>query len=186
MDPLAALIPRPKRAVPRHGVVSGTPRARPGAGCQLAAEVLGECVEDLFGAHAKGAAPFDVRLELTGLVSSDPIGDEGYALTVADGGALVQARSHRGLLYGIHTLLYLARVEPTAGIRVPTCEVEDWPDYRMRGLQDDPARGQVSTTASYERLIRELSRLKYNVLTFHTEDMFAFEKHRQSGASMAR
>jgi hypothetical protein len=97
-------------------------------------------------------------------------GDEGWgdnSLFPLYGAITITAASHRRLVYGIHTLLYLARLDADA-VQVPACTIEDWPDFRMRGLQDDPARGQVSTLEGFERIIRELSRLKFNVLTFQT------------------
>ena len=101
-------------------------------------------------------------------------------------GVRIEAISLRGLIYGIHTLIAITKITSEREFEIPYCYIEDWPDFTMRGMQDDLARGQVGTISSYKRLIRELSRLKYNVLTFHTDDMFRFERYpdigKQSGA----
>ena len=184
------LIPPPKSVRRLPGTARGILELKAGPECAEAAAVYAECAAELLGAGqsgsgeagsgeaGSGAVRIPVHLSLRR--PPPPAGDHGpeaYRLGVAgEGGIEVRAASHAGLVYGLHTLLSLAR--PCGGqVELPCCVIEDWPDFRLRGLQDDPARGQVSTIAGYERLIRELSRLKYNVLTFHTEDLFAFERY---------
>lgn len=176
-------IPRPKEARRLPGAARGSLHLRAGPDCMEAAAVYAECAAELGldGAGAEGAGTEGRRIPVSLVLGTPPPpaggrGAEAYRLQVADDGIEVRAASHAGLVYGIHTLLQLARRQGEE-VEVPACVIDDWPDFRMRGLQDDPARGQVATVAGYERLIRELSRLKYNVLTFHTEDLFAFERY---------
>ena len=174
------LIPRPKSVRRLPGTARGVLELQAGPECAEAASVYAECAAELLRAGHSGSGEVRIPVYLSLRRPPPPAGDHGpeaYRLGVAgDGGVEVRAASHAGLVYGIHTLLHLAR--PRGGtVELPACVIEDWPDFRLRGLQDDPARGQVSTVAGYHRLIRELSRLKYNVLTFHTEDLFAFARY---------
>ncbi len=177
------LIPRPKAVRRLPGAARGALDLLAGPECAAAAAVYAECAAEL-GVDGAGSGGRRIPVSLSLRTPPPPAGDRGaeaYRLQVAgDGGIEVRAASHAGLVYGIHTLLHLALPRGGEGggeVEVPACVIDDWPDFRLRGLQDDPARGQVSTVAGYERLIRELSRLKYNVLTFHTEDLFAFERY---------
>ena len=188
-DDVSQLIPRPKEFRRLPGAVRGAFDLRAGPECAEAAAVFAECAAELFGAGAGadgGPEGRRIPVVLTLRPPPAPAGDHGpeaYRLQVtAGGGVEVRAATHAGLVHGIHTLLHLARpqgadAEGGAEAAAPACVIDDWPDFRLRGLQDDPARGQVATAAGYRRLIRELSRLKYNVLTFHTEDLFAFERY---------
>lgn len=181
-------IPRPKEVRRLPGAARGSLHLQAGPDCMEAAAVYAECAAELGldgagagVAGAEGAGAEGRRIPVSLVLGAPPPpaggrGAEAYRLQVADDGIEVRAASHAGLVYGIHTLLQLARRQGEE-VEVPACVIDDWPDFRMRGLQDDPARGQVATVAGYERLIRELSRLKYNVLTFHTEDLFAFERY---------
>lgn len=179
-----SLIPRPKSVRRLPGTARGVLELKAGPECAEAASVYAECAAELLGADSSGSGGVPIPVHLSLLARPLPDGDHGpeaYRLGVSgEEGVEVSSASHAGLVYGIHTLLYLARPRG-AEVEVPACVIEDWPDFRTRGLQDDPARGQVSTVAGYERLIRELSRLKYNVLTFHTEDLFAFERYPKFG-----
>lgn len=194
-------IPRPKEVRRLPGAARGTLHLRAGPDCMEAAAVYAECAAELCldgdgvagdGAADAGASGRRIPVSLSLRTPPPPAGGRGaeaYRLQVTGDGIEVRAASHAGLVYGIHTLLQLAR-RRGGEVEVPACVIDDWPDFRLRGLQDDPARGQVATVAGYERLIRELSRLKYNVLTFHTEDLFAFERYpalgRAHGAMDAR
>lgn len=111
-----------------------------------------------------------------------PKSDEGYVLTVEKSGVNAYSRSERGLIYAIHTLFQL--VENEQGRRfLPSLRIDDWPDFAMRGLMDDISRLQVSRLDNFKRIIRELSRLKYNYYCLYMEDMFRFEKHPSIGAA---
>ena len=109
------------------------------------ASVYAECAAELLRAGHSGSGEVRIPVYLSLRRPPPPAGDHGpeaYRLGVAgDGGVEVRAASHAGLVYGIHTLLHLAR--PRGGtVELPACVIEDWPDFRLRGLQDDPARGQ--------------------------------------------
>lgn len=151
--------------------------------------VFQECVEEIIGSEKISSlkdSSVCVRFFKLALEQKFNESPESYRIYVDSLGVRIEAISLRGLIYGIHTLIAITKITSEREFEIPYCYIEDWPDFTMRGMQDDPARGQVSTISNYKRLIRELSRLKYNVLTFHTDDMFRFERYpdigKQSGA----
>ena len=70
------------------------------------------------------------RLELAG--NGVPRSDEGYTLSIDDGGIVIRSRDVRGLYYGVRTLGNLLRnaVKP----ELPKCRIVDWPKLKIRGL----------------------------------------------------
>ena len=148
------------------------------------AAVFLECCEEMLEIptrERRAGQALEVELQLVSQ-TGDPSGQrsvESYALSV-EAGIVITSRSRRGLIYGLHALFAIMRFEGN-DIVVPRCRIEDWPDFDMRGLQDDPARGQTSTVDNYKRMVRELSRLRFNLFTFHTEDMMRFDRYPSIG-----
>ena len=182
------IIPRPKEIREQSGTLSGTDMVlvdtkRFGD----VAKVFAECGSELLGwtpgTRTGAGAPVRIHLSRSATGKAAEVlkrSDEAYVLCVTGRGVQIASRSNRGLVYGVHTLLYLVKVRGRR-VTLPYCHIHDWPDYRMRGLQDDLARSQVSTIDNFKRIIRELSRLKYNVMTFHMEDMVRFDRHPDIG-----
>ncbi|HKT02393.1 MAG TPA: family 20 glycosylhydrolase, partial [Rugosimonospora sp.] len=99
--------------------------------------------------------PHDIVLRLDPTVTPAA---EGY--TIAAGGSLVvSAATDAGAFWGTRTVLQLLHQHPT----VPAGTAHDWPDYPYRGVA-------LCNCVKYfsvpwlERLIRDMSYLKYNVL----------------------
>jgi hypothetical protein len=66
--------------------------------------------------------------------------------------------------------------------RIPACEIDDAPDFRLRGLMLDLSRGKVPTPECLKQLIDLCVRLKLNVLMLYTEHTFRFRRHPEIGA----
>lgn len=157
---------------------------------QNVARILSECGEEILGFEpgTRKASAATIQLQIVCGSTNIPAevatvlkrSNEAYSLYVTKNGVEIFANTERVCVYAIHTVLAIAKVIE-GEIELPVCEIHDWPDFRMRGLQDDPARGQVSTMDNFKRVIRELSRLKYNVMTFHMEDMIRFSRHPEIG-----
>jgi hexosaminidase len=121
-------------------------------------------------AKAGGSGNIELRLEGT---NSEP-GGEGYMLTVAPKGVVIQAGASAGLFYGAQSLLQLLPVPDKAASRptswsIPSVHVEDQPRFRWRGLMLDVSR-HFFTKEEVERLLDEMAWHKLNVFHWHLVD----------------
>ncbi|HEX3721084.1 MAG TPA: beta-N-acetylhexosaminidase [Verrucomicrobiae bacterium] len=174
-DPQApAIIPLPETMDARPGTFAfGTETkivANGGAeetGRYLAAELrrrnAGEFQLDT-GTSAAG--PGSVQLAL----DDAALGKEGYVLTVAPTGVLVEAHNDAGLFYGVQSLLQLL---PTGAARtncaVPCVYIKDEPRFQWRGLMLDVSR-HFFTKSEVEQLLDEMAWHKLNVFHWHLVD----------------
>ncbi|WP_163506348.1 glycoside hydrolase family 20 zincin-like fold domain-containing protein [Fodinicola acaciae] len=93
-----------------------------------------------------------------GLGSTDQLGSEGYALTVAPVLQL-SARAAAGVFWGTRTVRQLLRQSRT----LPAGAARDWPRYRIRAALVD---GQPFPMGWWFNEVRELSYLKINEMRF--------------------
>jgi len=108
--------------------------------------------------------------------------EDAYILMVSPSGIKAFSSSRRGLIYAAQTLFQVIQREE-GGFRLPSVRIDDYPDFVMRGVTDDISRRQVSTLENFKRIIRELSRYKYNYYFPYMEDMFRISKHPKIGAT---
>jgi Glycosyl hydrolase family 20, domain 2/Glycosyl hydrolase family 20, catalytic domain len=101
-------------------------------------------------------------------------GDEAYRLTIRAGGIELVAPTAAGAYYGLQTVRQLVR---QFGKRVPGLSIEDWPDFKMRGVYHDISRGRVPTVATLKQLIERLAHLKVNTLSLYIKYPFRYERH---------
>jgi hexosaminidase len=98
---------------------------------------------------------------------------EGYRLTVAPDGVLIEARELAGFLHGGQTLLQLVPETPDAAgpaWSIPGARVADWPRFRWRGLMLDACR-HFMPVASVLKFLDAMALHKLNVFHWHlTED----------------
>ncbi len=99
-------------------------------------------------------------------------GAEGYALSVAQTGIAIQAKTAAGIYYGLQTLLQLID-ENNA---VPCCTIEDWPDLAVRGVHLD-LKGCFPTYEYLETFVRRLGAYKINTILIEYEDKFPYRRH---------
>lgn len=97
------------------------------------------------------------------------LGDEGYRLTVAEGGIEILAHKTAGLFYGIQTLRQLAAGAETEKGAIPRVTIEDAPLYPWRGLLLDSARHFLEKDF-IERYIDLMAYHKLNRLHLHLTD----------------
>ncbi len=106
----------------------------PGGTCRPAGEftVAGVSPEDAARLRKAAARLFPdgcpAQLDVSG--QADLPDDDGYTLSIADGGAAVSARTARGAYYALHTLRALRR--PNG--EYPVATIRDWPAMRLRGI----------------------------------------------------
>jgi hypothetical protein len=113
-----------------------------------------------------------VRIEF----ADDLDGDDAYRLRVSLQGVVIGARARAGVRYGLATLVQLARV--CAGM-VPELEIEDAPDFAIRGVMLDISRDRVPTMEHFKQIVDQLAELKYNHLQLYTEHTFAYAGHEE-------
>jgi hexosaminidase len=110
-------------------------------------------------------------------VAIEPQGQpaQGYRLAAAADGWKLTAADEAGAFYGLQTLHQLLRL---CGNSPPELEVEDWPDFPVRGVMLDISRCKVPTMATLRTLIDRFAELKFNQVQLYTEHTFAFAAHR--------
>jgi len=133
----------------------------------------------------------DVALSIEGHAEADDLGprielrrrtgaglpEQGYRLSISPVRVEVVAGGAPGLRYAVETLRQLL---PENG-RIPTCEIEDAPDFRYRGVMLDVSRGKVPTIEAVRDVIDLCARMKLNVLMLYTEHTFRFRRHPEIG-----
>ena len=101
---------------------------------------------------------------------------QGYRIRIGADGVHLTGADPAGLFYAEATLGQLLRQCPGA---LPAGEIEDWPDYPVRGVMLDISRDKVPTMQTLESLVDLLSGMKVNHLQLYTEHTFAYSAHRE-------
>lgn len=101
---------------------------------------------------------------------------EGYRLTVSADGIVIAGHDLAGVFYGVQTLRQLLQ---TQGSTLPQMVIDDWPDFRARGVMYDISRGKAPTMDTLFDLIDRLASWKVNQFQLYMEPTFAYEEHRQ-------
>jgi hypothetical protein len=100
---------------------------------------------------------------------------QGYRISITPAQARIFAADPAGAFYATKTLEQLARQFSTA---LPCLEIEDWPDFPVRGVMLDISRDKVPTLATLLELVDLLAGWKINQLQLYTEHTFAYAQHR--------
>ncbi len=101
---------------------------------------------------------------------------QGYRLRISPEGVRIEAKDEAGAFYGKMTLRQMLRQCPD---ELPCCEIEDWPDFAVRGVMLDISRDKVPTMETLLALIDDLAEWKINHLELYTEHTFAYRNHRE-------
>lgn len=113
-----------------------------------------------------------IRFSITDSVT----GKEAYRLRIEGTGITAEAHDGEGLFYAAVTLTQLVR---HYGKSLPLCEIEDAPDFSLRGVMLDVSRDKVPTMETLYWLIDHLAELKYNHLQLYVEHTFAYQHHQE-------
>lgn len=100
---------------------------------------------------------------------------ESYRLLIGENRWLVEATEAAGAFRGLATLTQILRQCPD---RVPCGEIEDSPDFPLRGVMLDISRDKVPTMATLFALIDDLAGWKVNHVELYMEHTFAYRRHR--------
>lgn len=159
-DAGARLLPRPRR-VEWHSSSLALDRVKLSTNVLLSdwealiVELGGKVSE-----HAASAVSVVLVPELEGVPLNQ---DEAYRLRVDERGIRVEAVTECGVYRAVQTLRQLAG-KIAEGVRIPCCEILDWPAFRIRGWMHDTGRSYISM----EELKREIAVLsKFKINTFH-------------------
>jgi hypothetical protein len=96
---------------------------------------------------------------------------QGYTLSFAPNGIVIQASTQAGIFYGVCTLIQSLHPSPSSR------HVEDWPDFPVRGVMLDVSRDKVPAMATLYALVDRLAGWKINQLQLYTEHTFAYRRH---------
>ena len=119
-----------------------------------------------------GPLPFDATV-------APHASEQAYALNIGDGVVSIAASAAAGLQYALSTLvqlIQLARGNP-AQLELPCVSIEDWPDFRVRGVMLDVSRDKVPTLTTLRSLVDRLASWKVNQLQLYMEHTFAYSGH---------
>ncbi|MCL2218261.1 MAG: family 20 glycosylhydrolase [Chitinispirillia bacterium] len=100
-----------------------------------------------------------------------PGSPERYTLTVTPHGVKILSPSKEGLYRAGTTLRQLMK---NCHGEVPCLEINDWPDFPVRGFYHDVTRGRVPKLETLKRLADTLAFYKINHLQLYVEHTFAF------------
>lgn len=100
-----------------------------------------------------------------------PNAPEGYTLIVDATGVALYYREEGGLRAGTATLRQLLR---EFGRKLPRLVIEDFPDFRRRGVMLDISRGKVPNLRTLFELVDDLADFKINELQLYIEHTFAY------------
>uniref|UniRef100_UPI00359F1D0B glycoside hydrolase family 20 zincin-like fold domain-containing protein n=1 Tax=Prevotella heparinolytica TaxID=28113 RepID=UPI00359F1D0B len=159
-DAGARLLPRPRR-VEWHSFSLALDRVK------LSTNVLLNDWEALIvelGGKVSEHAASVVSVVLLPVLEEVPLNQkEAYRLRVDERGIHVEAVTETAVYRAIQTLRQLAQATKK-GVRIPCCEIVDWPAFRIRGWMHDTGRSYISM----EELKREIAVLsKFKINTFH-------------------
>ena len=135
------------------------------------------------GAGAATGVACRVQVDSTGAGRGAPVQvptDESYRLRVDGSGIRVDAATPTGVFRAASTLKqWLAsRGRPAAaGLEAPAVEIEDRPDFGVRGAMLDVSRNRVPRMDYLERLIDRLADWKINHLQLYVEHTYAYADH---------
>lgn len=103
---------------------------------------------------------------------------EAYRITITQEGIQIITGSDAGAYYAIQTLCDLVTL---CGGVLPSCRIEDAPDFNRRGVYHDCSRGKVPTLDTLKQLIERLAHWKINELQLYIENVFTFARYPEIG-----
>ena len=110
------------------------------------------------------------------LGAAAPPRSEGYRIVVLPDRIEVRARDAAGLFRARQTLTQMDRLART-GQAIPCLEIEDWPDFPVRGVMLDISRDKVPRMETLLGLTDRLAEWKINHLQLYMEHTFAYPRH---------
>ena len=126
-------------------------------------------------ALAPGESPISLAEHPAISIHSD-LPAQGFRLHISPDGVRIEAADEAGAFYGKMTLRQILRQSDR---EVACCEIEDWPDFSVRGVMLDISRDKVPTMDTMFALVDDLAEWKINHLELYAEHTFAYHHHRE-------
>jgi len=98
--------------------------------------------------------------------------DEEYRMIVDESGISIYGSTGRAIFYGVSTLKQLVREYAD---KIPYLYIEDYPDFKDRGVMIDISRDKVPKVETIYKIIDLLSEMKINQLQLYMEHTFKYE-----------
>lgn len=111
--------------------------------------------------------------------------EEGYVLRVSKNHIAILANTSKGAYYGLVSLFQLIQQDKKE-LYIDNCLIADYPNFVIRGISDDLARGQVSTLQDFKKIIRLISRYKLNTYQPYFEDAIEIKSFPDIGLNRGR
>ncbi len=99
---------------------------------------------------------------------------QSYHLIIQPEAIRLTAADPDGIFYGINTLMQIFQQSTDV---IPCLEINDYPDYAVRGVMLDISRDRVPTMETLYELVDLLAGWKINQLQLYTEHTFAYSRH---------
>ena len=112
-------------------------------------------------------------------IDSSVVRRQGYRISITPEICRIIAHDAAGSFYARQTLMQIRRQFPAA---LPCVQIEDWPDFPVRGVMLDISRCKVPTMATLMNLIDRLAEWKINHLQLYIEHTFAYAGHEEVSA----
>ncbi len=135
---------------------------------QLASDLKKQSVRTRIDRNAFG--PASLRVYRDNKITND----EAYQIIILADGVEIFAKADAGAYYAVQTLRDLVSIY---GKVLPACIIEDWPDFRRRGVYHDCSRGKVPKLETLKELVKWLAHWKINELQLYVENVFTFKQH---------
>jgi hypothetical protein len=103
---------------------------------------------------------------------------QGYSLTVEERKITLIANDEAGLYYGVLTLGQIAQYAKDCG-EFPQVSINDYPDFKRRGVTLDISRCKVPTMESLYQYIDMFASWKINEIQLYTEHTFQYKNHKK-------
>ncbi|MCM8788361.1 MAG: beta-N-acetylhexosaminidase, partial [Candidatus Omnitrophica bacterium] len=99
---------------------------------------------------------------------------QGYRLVISDKSIRIESSDASGAYYGMCTLKQILIQKKK---NLPSLVIEDYPDFKHRGVMIDISRSKVPKTQTLYNLVEMLSSWKINQIQLYTEHTFAYRGH---------
>jgi hypothetical protein len=121
----------------------------------------------VFDVDVPGPASLHIR-------RSKHIRPDAYQINITKKAIEITAATSASVYYAIQTLRDIVALE---GRKLRCCIIEDWPDFKRRGVYHDCSRGKVPTLKTLKELVERLAHWKINELQLYIENVFSFKRH---------